>query len=62
MVQLADEWLQLEAAMGARPRLLGRDIFELRDHSAAMAAQVPKPEPSEALRICGSLHSGKGCC
>ncbi|GME37606.1 hypothetical protein MMC08_005019 [Neofusicoccum parvum] len=57
MVQLADEWLQLEAAMGARPRLLGRDIFELRDHAAAMAAQVPKPEPSEALRI----HGGGWC-
>lgn len=52
MAHLVDEWLQLEQAIGFRPLLAGKTVFEMRTNAAAVAASAAKPEP-ESLKIGG---------
>lgn len=50
IMQLAEEWLQLERALGFRPGMKG-SIHEIRQDLMGQAAAAPKPPSNDKVSI-----------
>jgi hypothetical protein len=51
-LELAEEWSTLEAALGARPAVRGKDVLEIRESARKLNEGKRLPEPSATLSIC----------
>jgi len=50
-MELSEEWQAIEHAIGARPKVMGKDIAEIRANVAKTKATRPPVSPSESLVI-----------